>query len=125
MPPVGHTGPLLSTGEAPPWLRITDNSVSVYNHTGLDIYFLGLLWTLKFACPPGGPLSTRRAWMVGVQTLLTALLATLCLAKAEGLMTRLPDTLIVWPFIAMAFITAMNDIAIDGHYMEGISDPTQ
>jgi hypothetical protein len=27
---------LLSRGAAPPWLRITDNSVSVYNHTGLD-----------------------------------------------------------------------------------------
>jgi restriction endonuclease S subunit len=30
--------PLLSKGEAHPWLRITDNSVSVYNHTGLDKY---------------------------------------------------------------------------------------
>jgi hypothetical protein len=39
VPPVGHTVPLLSKGEAHPWLRITDNSVSVYNHTGLDKYF--------------------------------------------------------------------------------------
>ncbi len=63
--------------------------------------------------------------MIGVQSLLPALLAALCLANAEGLMTGLPDTLIVWPFIAMAFIAASNDIAIDGYYMEGISDPKQ
>ena len=53
--------------------------------------------------------------MVGVQSLLPALLAALCLANAEGLMTGLPDTLIVWPFIAMAFIAASNDIAFDGY----------
>ena len=29
---------LLARGAAPPWLRITGNSVSVYNHTGLDTY---------------------------------------------------------------------------------------
>ena len=29
---------LLSSGAAPPGLRITDDSVSVYNHTGLDNY---------------------------------------------------------------------------------------
>ncbi len=39
-------------------------------------------------------------------------------------MTGLPDTLIVWPFIAMAFIAATNDIAIDGHYMGASATPS-
>ena len=61
----------------------------------------------------------------GLLTLLTALLAGLCLASGAGLMAGVPDALLVALFIAMAFIAATNDIAIDGYYMEGISDPKQ
>ena len=89
--------------------------------------FLGLPWNLKFLWAPLVDIySTRRAWMISVQallTLLTALLAVLCLYRGDG--AALPDTLLVWLFILMAFIAATNDIAIDGYYMEGISDPKE
>jgi PAT family beta-lactamase induction signal transducer AmpG len=91
--------------------------------------FLGLPWTLKFLWAPFVDIfSTRRTWMILVQallTLLTALLAVLCLGSGAGLLSGVPDAILVGLFIAMAFIAATNDIAIDGYYMEGITDPKQ
>lgn len=91
--------------------------------------FLGLPWTLKFVWAPLVDIyATRRAWMIAVQaviTLLTALLAGFCLASGAKLMPELPDAVLVWLFVIMAFIAATNDIAIDGYYMEGITDPKQ
>ncbi|WP_295585950.1 hypothetical protein [uncultured Lamprocystis sp.] len=89
--------------------------------------FLGLPWNLKFLWAPFVDIySTRRTWMILIQallTVLTALLAGLCLLRGDG--AGLPDAILVWLFIVLAFLAATNDIAIDGYYMEGISDPKQ
>jgi MFS transporter, PAT family, beta-lactamase induction signal transducer AmpG len=91
--------------------------------------FLGLPWNLKFLWAPLVDIySTRRTWMILVQaliTLLTGLLAALCLGDGMGLISDLPDALLVGIFVVMAFLAATNDIAIDGYYMEGITDPKQ
>jgi len=91
--------------------------------------FLGLPWNLKFLWAPLVDIySTRRTWMILVQallTLLTALLAALCLARGTGLDVGVPDGLLVGVFVALAFLAATNDIAIDGYYMEGITDPKE
>jgi MFS transporter, PAT family, beta-lactamase induction signal transducer AmpG len=122
-----------------PYMVVRSMSSVFFTDVGMSeralgyLNFLGLPWTLKFLWAPLVDLfSTRRTWMIAVQallTLLTALLAFLCLispaAIEAGLMGGLPDTLLVWLFIAMAFIAATNDIAIDGYYMEGIADPKQ
>jgi PAT family beta-lactamase induction signal transducer AmpG len=118
-----------------PYMVVRSMSAVFFTDVGMSeralgyLNFLGLPWTLKFVWAPLVDLySTRRAWMISVQillTLLTALLAGLCLASAEGLIADLPDAVLVWIFVAMAFIAATNDIAIDGYYMEGITDPKQ
>ena len=91
--------------------------------------FLGLPWNLKFLWAPLVDIySTRRTWMILVQallTLLTALLAVLCLGRGTGVITLVPDALLVGVFVALAFLAATNDIAIDGYYMEGITDPKE
>ncbi|WP_295384150.1 hypothetical protein [uncultured Thiodictyon sp.] len=91
--------------------------------------FLGLPWNLKFLWAPLVDIySTRRAWMILVQallTLLTALLAVLCLGRGMGLVAGVPDALLVGVFVAMAFLAATNDVAIDGYYMAGIADPKE
>jgi len=118
-----------------PYMVVRSMSSVFFTDVGMSerslgyLNFLGLPWTLKFVWAPLVDIyATRRGWMIAVQgllTLLSALLAGLCLASGAGLMTGLPDALLVWLFIAMAFIAATNDIAIDGYYMEGISDPKQ
>ncbi|WP_295448225.1 hypothetical protein [uncultured Thiodictyon sp.] len=91
--------------------------------------FLGLPWNLKFLWAPLVDIySTRRTWMILVQallTLLTALLAVLCLGRGIDQIAGVPDALLVGIFVAMAFLAATNDVAIDGYYMEGIADPKE
>jgi len=91
--------------------------------------FLGLPWNLKFLWAPlVDILATRRGWMILAQllvTLLTALLAVLCLGQAHAPEPALPIAPLVGIFIVMAFTAATNDIAIDGYYMEGVSDPKE
>ncbi len=118
-----------------PYMVVRSMSSVFFTDVGMSeralgyLNFLGLPWTLKFVWAPLVDIySTRRAWMITVQavlTVLTALLAGLCLASGEGVIPGLPDAVLVWLFIAMAFIAATNDIAIDGYYMEGITDPKQ
>jgi len=118
-----------------PYMVVRSMSSVFFTDVGMSeralgyLNFLGLPWTLKFVWAPLVDIyATRRAWMITVQavlTLLTALLAGLCLASGGGVIPGLPDAVLVWLFIAMAFIAATNDIAIDGYYMEGIADPKQ
>ena len=105
-----------------PYMVVRAMSAVFFTDVGMSerslgyLNFLGLPWNLKFLWAPLVDIySTRRTWMVMAQalvTLLTALLATLCLLDGEA--NRVPDTLLVWLVIAMAFIAATNDIAIDG-----------
>lgn len=118
-----------------PYMIVRSMSSVFFTDVGMSerflgyLNFLGLPWTLKFLWAPFVDIfSTRRTWMIAIQallTLLTAVLAGLCFAKGAGHMAGLPDALLVWLFILMAFVAATNDIAIDGYYMEGISDPKQ
>ena len=118
-----------------PYMVVRSMSAVFFTDVGMSerflgyLNFLGIPWTLKFLWAPFVDIfSTRRSWMILVQallTVLTALLAALCLARGEDLIAGLPDALLVWLFIVMAFVAATNDIAIDGYYMEGISDPKE
>lgn len=118
-----------------PYMVVRSMSSVFFTDVGMSeralgyLNFLGLPWTLKFLWAPLVDIyATRRGWMIAAQglvTLLTALLAGLCLAGGAGWLPQVPDAILVWLFIAMAFIAATNDIAIDGYYMEGISDPKQ
>jgi PAT family beta-lactamase induction signal transducer AmpG len=118
-----------------PYMVVRSMSSVFFTDVGMSeralgyLNFLGLPWTLKFLWAPLVDIyATRRAWMIAVQALLTgltALLAALCLLDGDGVLARVPDAVLVWLFVAMAFVAATNDIAIDGYYMEGITDPKQ
>jgi len=118
-----------------PYMVVRSMSSVFFTDVGMSerflgyLNFLGIPWTLKFLWAPFVDIfSTRRTWMILVQgllTLMTALLAALCLARGAGAIVGVPDALLVWLFVLMAFVAATNDIAIDGFYMEGITDPKE
>ncbi|MBP7868207.1 MAG: MFS transporter [Acidobacteria bacterium] len=88
--------------------------------------FLGIPWNFKWAWAPLVDLFfTKRAWLVAVQFLLA--LATFALAGLNLLIPPAGDPapyLLVASglFIAMGFLAATNDIAIDAYYLEGLTD---
>lgn len=88
------------------------------------INYLGLPWNLKFLWAPFvDGWGTKRGWQVAIQgvlALLTFLVAYLSylVGVAEN-----PQGYLTWiavVFVAMAFVAATNDIAIDGFYLEAI-----
>jgi MFS transporter, PAT family, beta-lactamase induction signal transducer AmpG len=89
--------------------------------------FLGLPWNLKFLWAPAVDIfASKRAWLIWVQaaiTLLTAGVALLCFSSAGAGAPGADNGALVWVFIVLALIAATNDIAIDGYYMEGLTDP--
>ncbi|MCL5966162.1 MAG: hypothetical protein M1550_02930 [Deltaproteobacteria bacterium] len=89
--------------------------------------FLGIPWNLKFLWSPlVDLLGTKRAWMIVLQALLslvTAGVAAFCLFAPAGPGASPALALVVALFVFLAFLSATNDIAIDGYFQEGIVDP--
>ncbi len=85
--------------------------------------YLGLPWNIKFLWAPlVDGWGTKRGWQIALQlglALLTALIAILAhfAASSEG---GVYLELIAAVFVVMAFLSATNDIAIDGYYLEAI-----
>ena len=89
--------------------------------------FLGLPWNLKLLWAPFVEIFGRkRTWMIGVQiaiSLLTAAVALVCFNAGYDHNSALSTQTLIVVFILLAFIAATNDVAIDGYYMEGLTDP--
>ncbi|MFN0061047.1 MAG: hypothetical protein ACKVPX_00815 [Myxococcaceae bacterium] len=89
--------------------------------------FLGLPWNAKFLWAPFvDRLGTKRAWMVGLQLGLGVLTAAVALLAflGQGAANVSPYlTVTSGLFVAMAFVSATNDVAVDGHYLEALSNP--
>lgn len=89
--------------------------------------FLGIPWNMKFLWAPLVDLvGTKRLWMIALQALLS--LATAGVAAFCFLVPPATDTLpslvpVAALFVALAFLSATNDVAIDGYFQEGIVDP--
>ena len=89
--------------------------------------FLGIPWNLKFLWAPLVDLiGTKRFWMIALQALLS--LATAGVAVFCAVVSPAPDRLpplapVAALFVVLAFLSATNDIAIDGYFQEGIVDP--
>ncbi len=106
---------------------------------------LHLPWNLKFLWGPFlDRFGTKRRWLLGLETVLTALLAVMTLVMAgaaagggmagEGAglwaaaLAWLGDNVLLAAsvvFLAVAFASATHDIAIDGYYLEALSDAEQ
>lgn len=90
---------------------------------------LGMPWNLKFLWAPvvdifGG----KRGWMKIMQvliTLITGLVALMCFLAGSHQGPSLPYSVFAALFVILAFVSATNDIIIDGYYMEGLTDPKE
>lgn len=88
------------------------------------INFFGIPWNLKFLWSPFLDLfGTKRGWMLRIQALiaiavfLIACLAGFAQAGHDGVMLKAT----AFCFLALAFLSATHDIAIDAYYMEGLT----
>jgi PAT family beta-lactamase induction signal transducer AmpG len=86
--------------------------------------FLGIPWNFKFLWAPLiDIIGTKRAWMISLQaiiTLFTLLIAGVCwiIPTAQA---AVPFLIAIGTlFVVLAFLSATNDIAIDGHFIEGL-----
>lgn len=103
------------------------------------VNFLGIPWNFKFLWAPAVDLfATRRKWLLVVELLLVAGFALVALLAAAGPdimvgtappvadgMQSLSVKLTIVVLVMLAFLSATHDIAIDGFYMEAISDPAR
>ena len=108
------------------------------------VNFLGIPWNFKFLWAPAVDLfSTRRKWLLWVELILTfgfAVVALLAVfgpeaaapagdggtAAASVVRTATQSLAVkatITVLVMLAFLSATHDIAIDGFYMEAISDP--
>ena len=91
--------------------------------------FLGIPWNLKFLWAPFlDILGKKRTWMIVLQGLLTLfilLIAYTCFIASSHPQGDLIMGIIAASFVLLAFLSATNDIAIDGYYMEGLTDPKE
>ena len=105
--------------------------------------FLGTPWNLKFLWAPFLDLvSTKRRWLIGIQVLMSAVLLIiagacyLAYVPKPGLPVDPSSQLLFGSqylsfllifisvsFVALAFVAATNDIAIDAYYLAGLPDP--
>jgi MFS transporter, PAT family, beta-lactamase induction signal transducer AmpG len=118
--------------EGLPYMIVRSMSFIFFTDIGLKerylgyLNFLGLPWNLKLLWAPFVEIFGRkRSWIIAVQiaiSLMTAAIAIVCFL-AQGADPGLSNTFLALAFVILAFIAATNDIAIDGYYMEGITDP--
>ena len=85
--------------------------------------YLGLPWNIKFLWAPlVDGWGTKRGWQVGLQVTLALLTGVVALLShlAAGAESGAYLELIAAVFVVMAFVSATNDVAIDGYYLEAI-----
>ena len=94
--------------------------------------YFGLAWSFKFLWAPAVDFwSTKRRWLLTVQGALVVGFGALALLIARGPTTALEagnDPFLRAAIVllaVLAVLAATHDIAIDGYYMEAITDPTE
>jgi PAT family beta-lactamase induction signal transducer AmpG len=89
--------------------------------------FLAIPWNLKFLWAPLVDIfGSKRGWMLAFQGAITVVLGAIAavnlVAPASGA-SEFQLAFLSLAFVLLAFVSASNDIAIDGYYMEGLRDP--
>ena len=121
--------PTIYFAEGLPYVLVNSVSVIMYVKYGLSNIQIGLYtsllawpWVLKmFWGPVVDRYSTKRTWLLIMQSLCTVLFALT--AAALSLDAFFTLTLII--FATIAFISATHDIAIDGFYMLSLTKKQQ
>ena len=86
--------------------------------------FLGVPWNFKFLWAPLlDGWATKRSWQIALQTLIGFLACAIGAVSFVAAGADAPDqylALVAWLFVAMAVLSATNDIAIDGYYLQAL-----
>ena len=120
--------------EGLPYMIVKFMSFVFFTDMGVREALLGLLnllgipWNLKFLWAPFLDIfGTKRGWFLKIQAVLIVL--TFAIAVLAGFVSKDDPSsisilqLIAFIFVALGFVAATNDVAIDAYYLEGLSDP--
>src|SRR5690606_34965061 len=114
--------------EGYPYAVVNNLAEVLFQQAGASLSVIGLTallhapWNLKFLWAPFvDQVATKRRWMIGAQLACGVLMLLLGLLPIEQ--GSLPFFAVL--FLALAFASATNDIAIDAYYMEALSDGEQ
>ena len=95
----------------------------LFRELGASLQVIGLTslfhlpWNLKFLWAPFlDGFSTKRAWILGSEVAIGALLVALAFASTAAVVLPLAALL----FFLLAFASATHDVAVDGYYLEGL-----
>lgn len=114
--------------EGYPYAIVNNFAEVLFQQAGASLGLIGLTsllhtpWNLKFLWATWvDTVETKRRWMIGAQLVCAALLFGLAGMPIEA--AALPWLAAL--FLALAFASATNDIAIDAYYMEALPDAKQ
>ena len=121
--------PTLYFVEGLPYALVVITSVIFYKNLGESLPFIGqvtsmfyLPWVLKFAWAPMVDLfGTKKHWIVAAHTLL----GLLCLGFIAAIYSGQAVHFTLICFSLMALISATQDVAIDGYYLEVLNKERQ
>ena len=118
--------------EGMPYMVVRILSTVYFTDIGAKLRYIGYLnflaipWNLKFLWAPLLDLrGTKRRWQVAMQLGVGALMLVVAAANIVAGGSADPAGVLLFValvFVAMAFMAATNDIAIDAYYMEGLPD---
>jgi MFS transporter, PAT family, beta-lactamase induction signal transducer AmpG len=110
-----------------PYAVVNNLAEVLFRELGASLATVGLTslfhvpWNLKFLWAPAlDAYETKRRWIVGLEVVLTAALVAVALTAAPGALGTVATIL-----VAVAFLSATHDIAIDGFYLEGLDSAGQ
>lgn len=121
--------PTLYFVEGLPYTVVTLMSIAMFKNLGASNEYIGVVttnlgwpWVAKLLWAPLIDLvGTRRAWILVAH----AVLAGLCVVVACGMFTPATLNIALVAFVVMAFVSATQDVAIDGYYMDVLDPPGQ
>ncbi len=92
-------------------------SLSAVGYTSL----YGLAWNLKFIWSPWVDIKgQKRSWIVGTQIALALAIFALAMPAQVGDLKT-----VAWGLVAVSFLAATQDVAVDGFYLEALPDKRQ
>ncbi len=121
--------------EGLPLMIVRRLSTVFFTDIGVDLAtighlnFLGNAWNLKVLWAPLlDTVGTKRRWLATMQLLIGVLTLVVAVAAAHVPAAGDPGAVVVVGFglfLAIAVLSATNDIAVDAYYMEGLADPDE
>lgn len=100
----------------------------LFKEMGASLQTIGLTslfhlpWNLKFLWGPFlDGFATKRRWLIWTEIVLSILLLVLAFATTTDNVLGIASVV----FVAMAFLAATHDIAIDGYYLEALDEEAQ